>query len=292
MLSCPEAARNILLDPQSLQVVANLHSGDFRTDNYFALAQNAPGVLYKPYEHFEPVRAWIVAILTDRARPLWHRLLLLGSFCQKLAVVTPTEADTLVPALLADYYQIVGTAWGAAEMKAAPPQPRLKLNVLLRLTSYFTEAPDCGNRFRNTYLQFVEGIAANEQGTDLERLARAHVWYQAYFDGAPHVLENYLFNYVFQHLFPFGRGGSARHAPQTIFDEYLLLATQFAWLTGLLTGVAGTHGSAFADGHVIHTVQSFCREVEHNPTLPVTLLDFLRTNQLDNMAAMAALLRP
>ena len=292
MLSCPEAARNVLLDPAATRVAGDLHSGAFRTDNYFTLAQNAPGVLYKPYEHFEAVRDWIAAILTDRVRPLWQRLVLLGSFCEKLSAVQPGDAETLVPALLGDYGRILGTNWGAAEMEVAPAQPPLQLNVLLRLTAFFTEAPDCGNRFRATYLDFVEGIAATETADDLERFAAARTWGQAYFAHSPHVLENYLLNYVFQHLFPFGRGGSARHKPHSIFNEYLLLATQFAWLNGLLAGVAGAHGAAFTDEHVIHTVQSFCREVDHNPKLPEVLLDFLRANRLDSLSAMAALLRP
>ena len=70
MLSCPQAARDVLLDPGALTVAADLRSGAFRTDNYFTLAQNAPGVLYKPYEDFAGIRGWIKAILTDRARPL------------------------------------------------------------------------------------------------------------------------------------------------------------------------------------------------------------------------------
>ena len=177
-------------------------------------------------------------------------------------------------------------------MEAAPRQPSLKLNVLLRLTAFLTEFPGCGDRFRETYLQFLEGIAATDQQSDLDRFRVASSeWYEPFFDRAPHVLENYLLNYVFQHLFPFGRGGSTRHQPQSIWNEFLLLATQFAWLNGLLVGVAGAHGAAFAEEHVIHTVQSFCREVEHNPALPATLLDFLEVNQLDTLPAMTALLR-
>ena len=47
-LSCPEAARNVLLDPDFMQIKGNLLSGDFRTDNIFRLASDQSGALQKP----------------------------------------------------------------------------------------------------------------------------------------------------------------------------------------------------------------------------------------------------
>lgn len=292
MMSCPEAARQVLLRPGATAEPGNLHSGAFRTDNYFALAANAPGVLFKPYEHFELVRTWLLDMLQDRARPVWQRLVLIGSLCQKLSALAAGE-EGQVPAILADYRQILGTTWGAAEMEATPSQPGLQLQVLLRVTAEIPQDASCGARFRQTYLEFVEGIAATERNSDLARFTAAReLYYEPYLQRAPWLLENYLMNYVHQHLFPFGRGGSERHAPRSIFDEYLLLVTQFFWLDGLLVGVAGCHGDSFADEHVIHTVQSFCREVEHRESLRAALLAYLRDHQLDTLPAMAALLRP
>ena len=293
MLSCPEAARNVLLDPDALQIQSDLNSGTFRTDNYFALAANASGVLFKPYGHFALVRAWLVDMLVDRARPLWQRILLIGSLCQKLDAIQTPEAEALVPSIIADYRQILGTTWGAAEMEANAPQPQLRMTALLRINALALEDASCSQRFRDTYFEFVQGIAATAEIDDLQRFARARLaYYEPYLQAHPWLLENYLVNFVYQYLFPFGRGGSARHAPRPIFDEFLLFAVQFFWLDGLMTGVAGCHAQAFGDAHVVHAVQSFCREVEHTPTMPETLLTFLRTNQLDTLPAIATLLRP
>lgn len=293
LLSCPEAARNVLLRPDALLVAGDLHAGTFRTDNFFSLAENAPGVLFKPYRHRALVRAWLVDMLQDRARPLWQRVLLIGSLCQKLDAVKTPEGETLVPAIVADYRQILGTTWGAAEMEANAAQPGLKLNALLRLSAHIPQDASCGERFRQTYLDFIAGIAATSDHGDLERYAMALAdYYEPYLKARPWLLENYLVNYVNLNLFPFGRGGSVRHAPRSIFDEYLLFAVQFFWLDGLLTGVAGCHAEAFADAHVIHTVQSFCREVEHRVNLRDGLLSFLREHQLDSLPAVATLLRP
>ena len=293
MLSCPEAARNVLLNPAALATQTNLNDGSFRTDNFFSLAANAPGVLFKPYNHFALVRAWLVDILQDRARPLWQRVLLIGSLCQKLDAIQTPEAEALVPAILADYRQILGTPWGAAEMEANPAQPQLQLNVLLRLNALALEDANCSLRFRETCVQFVEGIAATPLADDLAHYQTARTcYYEPYLAAHPWLLENYLVNYVHQNLFPFGRGGSMRHSPRPIFDEFLLFAAQFFWLNGLLTGVAGCHAQDFADQHVIFSVQSFCREVEHTPTMSETLLEFLGQHGLATLPAIAALLRP
>ncbi len=293
MLSCPEAARNILLNPNALSVQSDLHSGAFRTDNFFSLASNAPGVFFKPYAHFALIRTWLVDILTDRARPLWQRLLLMGSLCQKLDSIQTPEAKSLVPAILADYRQILGTTWGAVEMEATPAQPQFQLKVLLHLNALVLEDANCSQRFRETYLQFIEGIAATSLADDLAHFQNARtLYYEPYLATHPWLLENYLVNYVHQYLFPFGRGGSARHSPRPIFDEYLLLVTQFFWLNGLLTGVAGRHAQAFGDAQIVFTVQSFCREIEHTPTMPETLLTFLKQGSLATLASVAALLRP
>ncbi len=289
MLSCPEAAREVLLRPGSTRVAGAMEAGGFRTDNFFTLAANAPGVRFKPYRYAGLVRAWLAEMLEDRARPLWQRVLLIGSFCRKLDDVTTPEGEALVPAIVADYRQILGTTWGAAEMEAAPSQPRLQLKVLMRLTAEIPQDANCGARFRQTYLEFIEGIAGVD---DVGRFrAAGHLYWRPYAERMPWVMENYLLNYLYQQLFPFGRGGSVRHAPRPIWDEFLLMAVQFFWVSGLLAGVAGCHGDRFSDEHVVHTVQSFCREVEHRPGLPGAVLAFLRQSGLDSMAGMAALLR-
>ena len=78
-LSCPEAARTVLLDEKSTERSANFFSGDFRTDNVFGV-QQYPGL----DGLFLPIRSLMKALIKDRTRPLWQRLLLVASLCSRL----------------------------------------------------------------------------------------------------------------------------------------------------------------------------------------------------------------
>ncbi len=97
-----------------------------------------------------------------------------------------------------------------------PSQPRLKLEVIFALTDARVQ-DSSGNRFRDTFWTFVEGIASSESaqpGDDIERFLRAEEqYYRPFFDRFPFMLENYLLNYMFQNLFPYGREDSPDFAP-------------------------------------------------------------------------------
>ena len=83
-LSCPEAVRNVLLNPGFLDVTGDLHSGAFRTDNSHQLARDGNGAPRKPHRSFAAVRTRMVEMIRDRSRPIAERLLAIGSLCQKL----------------------------------------------------------------------------------------------------------------------------------------------------------------------------------------------------------------
>ena len=108
---------------------------------------------------------------------------------------------------------------------------------------------------------------------------------------APFMLENYLLNHIYQHLFPFGRDGSNRFVAHTMAEEAVLLVVRYSWMTTLLAGVAGRHGSSFEKAHVVSAVQSFTRAVEHTPYILEEALAFARFRELDTVSGLAKLLR-
>lgn len=302
-LSCPEAARNILLNPRAMQVTADLHTGQFRTDGALRLAKAASSPLDKPFAFFHPTRVLIVRILTYRALPLWQRVLFLGSLCGSLDSVTAAEADAKLPSILEEHQRALDADGTRATLDAVPSQAAFKLSVFFRLSDARMQDKDSGVRFRDTFWAFIEGIGGigaeggtarppNETASDVERYLHAEqAYYLPFVEKSPFLLENYLLNYVFQNLFPFGRENDQRIQPRSIFEEYVLLAAQFAWIETLLIGTAGRHRQAFCADHIVHVVQSFCRAVEHNPRVLSSVLEFLAQLQLDTLPGIAILLR-
>jgi lysine-N-methylase len=113
-----------------------------------------------------------------------------------------------------------------------------------------------------------------------------------YFNQHPHVLENYLLNYFYGTLLPFGRAASAHFTPASIFDEYLLMLAHYVWLRGLLIGVAGYYREAFGEIQLVETVQSFARAVERDPDHLKKVSEYLVARNLNNTQGMLTLLKP
>ena len=294
-LSCPEAARNVLLVPDSLQVAGNLSSGVFRTDNSAWLPKNAPGKIHKPYGSFHAVRSLLIDMVRDRSRPVWQRLLLIGSLCKRLDAIRSAEQDALVPAILSDYRHIQDDAAVQAELDSMPSDPRKKLDVILTLSNERVQNRNSGKRFSDTFWNFVEGIGSAtpaQPQEDVQRFLQAEEQiHTPFFAKRPFLLENYLLNDFFQSLFPFGREGSPHFINQGIFDEYIVMTTRFAWMNGLLIGMAGCYRETFNETHVVRGVQSFCRAVDHFPYVLASISDYIRGQKLDSLQGMAILLR-
>jgi lysine-N-methylase len=198
-LSCPEAARNVLLDPNFMHIKGNLLSCDFRTDNIFHVASDQSGALHKPEGLLGAIRQLLIGIVNDRSRPMWHRLLLIGFLCKRLDDLIAEDGEGRLSRILRAYHRIIEDDAVQTEFEAMPSE-RLKLEVIFALTEARLQDTS-GNRFRDTFWTFAEGIASSESvqpEDDVERFLRAEEQYhRPFFDRFPFILENYLLNYMF-----------------------------------------------------------------------------------------------
>ncbi len=294
-LSCPQATRQILLDANSTQSVGDATSGRFRADQFSRLATMGSGSLYKPLRYFWEIRELVVAMIQDRGRPLWQRLFLLGILCRRLGEITSAEQDEAVPEILRSYREIVATGALRDKMERIPSQPAVQLDVVLRLVDQRIRAGSCGERFLECFEAFLGGIGYSPESTatsDAQHYVEAEARYsRPFFESHPHVLENYLLNYVYRTLFPFGREASAHHTPQSIFDEYILMVTQFVLINGLLIGMAGRYREEFGEAHVVKLVQSFSKAVEHNPSYLKEINKFVEDRKLGSPEGLIILLK-
>jgi lysine-N-methylase len=294
-LSCPQAARQVLLDENATQKVGDTSTGHYRTDQFSRLATASSSSLYKPLGYFWEVRELVVAVIQDRGRPMWQRLFLLGMLSKRLDAVTSAERDGSVPEILGSYREIVATGALRDKMEKIPSQPAVQLDMVLRLIDQRIRSGSCGARFLECFKMFLEGIGYSSDSTaesDVQHYVEAEARYcQPFFERQPHILENYLLNYIYRTLFPFGREASAHHTPQSIFGEYILMLAQFTLIRALLIGMAGRYREEFCEDHVIRVVQSFSKAVEHNPNYLKEISRFMEDRNLGNPQGVAALLK-
>jgi lysine-N-methylase len=285
-LSCPEAARLVLLNPDLLTPA----SPAAPSPSASAL-DGAPSLM----RWFWPIRQIVLAMVRNRAYPLWQRLFLLDLFCRQLDTMAGGELQHDVPAFLGSFQAAVVSGALLTAMENLPLDCAAQLDVVLRLAGMMLHRSNVRPRFVECIQAFTTGIG-NGPGATLESLAEssAHAhdrYYAPFFAQHPHILENYLVNTILRCRFPFGKEDAQSGEPFSLTRECALLIAQYALLKGLLIGVAGFHREAFSAAHVVHTVQAASKHFEHHPEFLKLAYELLVESRMDGARGMAILLR-
>ena len=290
-LSCPEAARLVLLTPNLLGLGSSA-SHDLAGVEKSAAEEGDAGA-QPPY--FWPMREVVLALLRNRAYPLWQRLFLMSVLCRRIDSITKGELNRSIPEFLRDFDATVATGALRTAMETLPLDRAAQLDVVLRLAGMLLHRSNVRPRFVECVQAFTMGIG-NRPGATLESLAGQYSlahdrYYEPFFRRHPQILENYLINTVIHSQFPFGREGMRAGAQPCMEREFALLTAQFALMKGLLIGVAGFHGERFAAEHVVHTVQAAAKHFEHHPEFLKMAHELLVESRMDGARGLAILLR-
>ncbi len=157
-LSCPEAARIMLLDPNPMQF--DEEEGPARDPRlgHLSVLRTSDADSGKPYRHFREIRAFAIWLLQYRAYPLWKRLVILGSLCDQLHEMAAASSDSQAPEVLKTYRDAVERDRFGEALKTHHPQPAEQLELVLelivgRISSDFT-AP----RLLACYQKFMQAM--------------------------------------------------------------------------------------------------------------------------------------
>jgi lysine-N-methylase len=300
-LSCPEAARVVLLDPNPMQFDEDEGPPrDPRLANLSVLRTTSNGKSDKPYEHFRAIRGFVIWLLQYRAFPLWKRLVILGSLCDQLQAMAAAGRNSQIPGVLEAYRNGVDRDLSGQALDNHRAQPAAQLELVLelivgRISSDFTTP-----RLLECYKKFMEAMewTVESSMTDIgRRYAAAHAEYFAPFlSGHGYMLEHYLVSYVHRTLFPLGpqessRGLAVHHIAQSVGDQYLVMMAHYAIIQTLLIGMAAFHKTEFGAEHAIVAIQSFTKAFEHSPSFPERALKILAGKGLKSCTGLANLIR-
>ena len=274
-LSCPEAARLVLLSP-----------GLTTSDGPEPLSEEGR------LRWFWPIRRVVLALVRNRAYPLWQRLFLLDLLCRRLDSIAAGELQRSVPDFLGDFTATVATGALRPAMETLPFDREAQLDVVLRMAGMMLHRSNVRPRFVECAQAFTAGIG-NGPGATMQTLmaqtALAHDRYYApFFDRHPQILENYLVNTIRRRRFPFGTESAK---PATMARESALLTALFALTKGFLIGVAGFHRESFSAAHVVHTVQATGKHFEHHTEFIDRAYELLIESRMDGARGLSILLR-
>ena len=287
-LSCPEAARLVLMSPQLLppQDAPRYHE--------FPLEQSQNSVSSSS-ALARQMRNFALDLLRDRTYPLWQRLFLLGTVCRRVDELTAARRTTEIPQLLAQYATMILEGKLRPHLDGIPTRPGLQLDLVLRLVQrrYQVDEPDPA--FATCVANLLQAIGHSPETARPDPVARYHEAYLRYYEpfaqAYPCFMENYLLNYVFRTRFPFADIPDQVQRCIDPLTSYLLLALHYRLLHSLLIGAAWRHGKEFSISHAVQVVTTFARGVEHNIKFVAELMSFARAPELQNSDSLAVLLR-
>lgn len=266
-LSCPEAARLVLLDPRLLP-----SKWDVTTRRNYSEFLGAPnGEVFldgNPLRFFWGIRAWSLLLVRDRLYPLWQRLFLLGMFCKRLEALISEGRVGSIPTLLSQYAEIAAQGSLRASLDGIPVRAGVQLEMLMQVVlNYLRHQDPRLSRIRECLQDFLHGIGYVESAPSVESCTRNYVeayerYYLPFMERHPFLLENYLINHIFRTRFPFRAKPGGEFEPS--HHEFLLLCVEFAVIKGLLIGMAGHYREAFGTEHVVKLVQAVAKSIEHS----------------------------
>lgn len=300
-LSCPEAARAVLLDPHSLDLVESINeAGNFRIGS--PSVPDSPSSAYegRTYRYFLEVRTLVVTILRERTYSLWKRLFILGHLCDKLNEMAAMNDDVEIPALIEHYLHAIHHGWFNELLSKCHAQPAVQLITVLELIISRITSDYTGRRFLDCYQDFMQGLELTTESAAAQMTGRYADAYKDYYapfvDQNPYLMERYLVAYVYKNLFPLGRLELNRKCgihgiANSISIQYMLMTAYYAVIRTVLIGMAGFNKSTFGMEHVIKLIQCCTKEFQHCTSFPVRAIEILMRNGLRNGASMAVLVQ-
>jgi lysine-N-methylase len=313
-LSCPEAARLVLLGPAILS--PSMPSPSILSPSILDSAPPPQPALSGEHsestsaapDYFAEIRSTTLALIGAQNIPLWQRLFLLCLLCHRLDSIESGQIRADIPRYLADFRAAAASGSLAPQMESTPFDPEAQLDAVLRLAGLMLHRSRVTPRFAECIAAFTSGIGNGPSAT-LATLTDAYTvayrqWFAPFERLHPHVLENYLVNLVVLNRFPFGRASDSSGPPSSSpllsgssiagpskSREFARLAAQFALTRGLLIGVAGHHRERFSTEHVVHTVQTVSRHFDHHPEFLSSAHALLVECSLEGITGLSVLLR-
>lgn len=254
-LSCPEAARQALLNPDAFQFIES--SVDVRASRVAGTRSK----LGLSLELMSELRIFCLQLMRTQGLELWQRLAVLGVFCESLDKALRDDSRAGLPDLIQNFTVMVEQ--GMVLEALAEMQPNHAVQA--RVFEGFWRAKH-GYSTSESHRRVAEGVAVGlGAGVDqqtvttdqlvanytkgLKRLPEA-------LQSAPHLLEHYILNEMFREVFPFESASP--------YHDYLQLVSRFGLLRLMLAARCNTVDALPDASELVQTVQVFCRRFQHD----------------------------
>ncbi len=205
-LSCPEAARLVLLSPGPLRFEEKDGTEEhFRTGNLSV--PDTPNARYadRPYPYFNQVRELAVSLLRERAYPLWQRLVILAYLCDKLNEVAEQGNDQDVPRIIQGYLEAIQNRLFDDVLNKLEARPAVQFETTVEVIVNHISSNFAVRRFLDCYQEVLSGLHWTHESTMTDLVNRYQEansrYYAPLMEQHEHVMEQYFLNYLYRSVF-------------------------------------------------------------------------------------------
>lgn len=286
-MSCPEAARLALLNPEPMEF---FQIPSKPRQKYSLQSQLIPNSLTPDQIqfYFWDLRIFSIELIQNRQYSITNRVLMLGLFYQNVQEAIGNGAAYQIPQLIENYRSLISTDALHNALKSIPVEATAQIQMLKELIDLRLFIGTENQRYLDSFDTFLRGISFEEESTTeiiAEHYQTAYTsYYRPFMESHSYILENYLVNYIYKNTFPF-------YGQQNVLENYVILALYYSLIKMHLIGISGFHKENLNVDHVITFIQSFSKTVEHNPKYLQFAYDYLQKRGFLSIAGMAIFLK-
>ncbi|HDX9591416.1 TPA: flagellin lysine-N-methylase [Bacillus pseudomycoides] len=285
-MSCPEAARLALLNPNGIDFAEIEEPADTRGSIFRNLKTDGLKFNNTPQKYFWDLRIFSIQVIQDRSYTLAERLIILGMFYQKVQKQIDQGDVHTIPNVIANFTDWMSNQGMKESLNKIPTNLAIQMKLCKELVDARIQGGISIQRYFDCVKEMLHGIRYENEFTVeeiTENYKKANEeFYEPFMTEHEYILENYLVNHVFKNLFPFGQ--------KTLFDDYVMLVIHYSMIKLHLIGMAGFHKGLTID-LVIKLIQSFAKTVEHSAIYLKNIFNLLKTNEFITMPYMAILIK-
>lgn len=272
-VSCPEAARLVLLNPNGIEFLVE------EEDVKKIQTNQTP-------DYFWDIRMFAIELLQSRNASMDERLIVLGMFLEKVDALSKSEKNEKIPVLMNRYRQLLDDQNQLEMIKELPNNLSFQMDLVRKLIILRQSLGLSNTRYVECLNDLINGLKLNdgsaiEHSLHLYQNATAH-YYEPFMKDHHYILENYVVNSLFKSVFP--------KNTVNLFEQYADLIIHYLLVKLHLIGISATHEGLTID-LAIKCIQSFSKTFEHNTKFFVDVLNELKENSNLTMAHMTVLLK-
>ncbi|WP_409368020.1 flagellin lysine-N-methylase [Lysinibacillus sp. 38-6] len=258
-LSCPEAARIVLLRKEGLGFIETEEPKDTR-------GQINKDLVLEKHPFFWDLRVFTIQLLQSRQQPIEIRLIILGLFIQKIEKLKADELERELPGIMQEYLNRLNNDEFIESLKNIKGNLNFQLNLTRAFIRYRITSGINSEKYIKILHQLIEGLLLEDdkenEVKDIEKTiikyneTYSHI-YEPFIKENEYMFENYVVNYVFKNLFPYDY--------KTLFESYMMLIANFMLIKLHLIGM-GAQQQRLTQEMFIECVQQLAKVIEHTPS--------------------------